>query len=57
MNRPVSGPDPQPNPVTSNSSVKIMNFWYTIGCVHQSAIRLRPPRPGVSEMIAAGTAT
>ena len=57
MKRPVSGPDPQPKPVTSNSSVKIMNFWYTIGCVHQSAMWLSPPKPGVSEMIAAGTAT
>ena len=57
MNRPVSGPDPQPKPVTSNSSVKMMTFWYTIGCVHQSAMWLSPPKPGVSEMIAAGAAT
>ena len=38
MNRPVSGPDPQPKPSTSNSSVNMMTFWYTIGCVHQSPI-------------------
>ena len=57
MNRPVSGPDPQPKPSTSNSSVKTMTFWYTIGCVHQSAMWLSPPSPGVSEMIAAGAAT
>ena len=56
MNRPVSGPDPQPKPATSNSNVKTMNFWYTIGCVHHSPMRPSPPRPGVSEMIAAGTA-
>lgn len=43
QNRPVSGPDPQPKPKTSNSNVKTMTFWYTIGCVHQSPMRLSPP--------------
>ncbi|CKT12257.1 Uncharacterised protein [Mycobacterium tuberculosis] len=57
QNRPVSGPDPQPKPKTSNSNVKTMTFWYTIGCVHQSPMRLSPPSPGVSEMIAAPAAT
>lgn len=46
QNRPVSGPDPQPKPKTSNSNVKTMTFWYTIGCVHQSPMRLSPPSPG-----------
>lgn len=57
QNRAVSGPDPQPRPRISNSSVKTTSFWYTMGCVHQSAMRPSPPRPGVSEITAAAPAT
>ena len=57
QNRAVSGPDPQPRPNTSNSRVNTTTFWYTIGCVHQTAMCPKPPRPGVSEITAAAPAT
>ena len=43
----MSGIDPQPSPITSQSTSQTTTFWNTIGSVHQSAKSPRPPRPGV----------
>ena len=46
-NRKVSGIDPQPSPMTSQSRVQTTSFWKKIGSVHQSPKSPSPPMPGV----------
>ena len=45
--RKVSGIEPQPSPMISQSSVQTASFWKTIGSVHQSPKSPSPPSPGV----------
>ena len=53
----VSGPLPQPSPITSHSSVQITAFWNTIGSNHQSPTSVTPPIPGVSDATATNPPT
>ena len=50
MNRPVSGPDPQPRPRTSNSRVKTMTFWSSTNLREWSFTRPRAIGPELLPM-------
>ena len=55
-NRNVSGPNPPPKPHISNSRLQTTTFWNTTGWVHQFAMSLTGPIPGVVAMNTSPTA-
>ena len=53
----MSGIEPQPRPMISQSTSQTTTFWKTIGSVHQSPMLPRPPSPGVVAPMIAKPAT